>query len=191
VELRAAFGASDAQQVWLTGARAANARLAVRAVDPPGPDVTVVDAGAGSPQGVRIAIHGTRVGRVSGQVRLATGLASPETLTLLYTWTVVGNLSVEPAAPFVDLRAGSGVDITVTSRRDDFHLHQAVVAEGPFSARVQRGPREGSYVVSVVARGAPGADARGFGGVLRLVSNDPAEPSRDVRLFALGPAPGD
>jgi hypothetical protein len=124
-------------------------------------------------------------------VQVATGLEQPRTLTLLYSSQVLGNMSVDPTNPFIDLRAPGpvGVKVRVTSRRPDFRLDAARMVEGPFEASFVRDETGRAYVVNVGLRhDRLPDDQRGLLGTLRLVSNDPAEPEKDVPLFALGDA---
>lgn len=185
-----AYGEADAQEVRLTGRGAARAHLSVVSIDPSGPDVTVLPATAADPPGLRVAMTGARVARVAGQVIVSTGLATPERLSLNYTWHVAGNLVVDPTSPFIDLRASPGpVAVRVSSRRPDFSPTR-VATEGPFKAHLARDDAPGSYVVEVAIDG-PRAPAwqRSFAGKLFLISNDPAEPRKEIPLFALGEVP--
>jgi len=190
IDLKLAFGETRSEEVRLMGKLAAAARLSVKAIDPPGPRVTILPAEGTRPQGVRVTVTGSEVGRRAGQVSLATGLADPKELTVLYSWQVLGNLNVNPTNPFIDLRAPPpvGVDVRVTSRLKDFRLDQAQIVSGPFQATVARDDADGGYVVHVSAVD-PGSydDSRGTLGTIRLLSNDPAEPRKDVQVFALGP----
>jgi hypothetical protein len=192
VELKAAFGEVASEEVRLVGSMAREARLQVESVEPAGPQVEVLAAaGADQPQGLRLTMTGQRVGTVAGQVQVATGLEQPRTLTLLYSSQVLGNLSVDPTNPFIDLRAPGpvGVKVRVTSRRADFRLDDARMLEGPFEAAFAPDETGRAYVVNVGLRhDRLPDDQRGLLGPLRLVSNDPAEPEKDVHLFALGDA---
>jgi hypothetical protein len=198
VDLTMAFGETASQEVRLVGKLAGAASLRVVTVNPPGPDVAILSAEADKPAGVRVSDVGRRVGYEAGQVTFATGVDDPKELTLLYSRKVPGNLTVDPTNPYLDLRAPEpGVVVRVTSSRKDFQLTRAEILDGPFSARVERAP-SGGYAVHVTpaksagreGQGEPGPDSqRGFLGKLRLVSNDPAEPNKDLPLFALGPLP--
>jgi hypothetical protein len=111
-------------------------------------------------------------------------------LTLPFALNVEGNLRVEPTNPYFDLNRPAPIEQTlrVESAREDFKLRAATVLEGPFEARLERlQPRVYSVLVRFVpARAAPGV--RGISGRLSLESNDPAEPRKEVPLFALGHA---
>jgi hypothetical protein len=128
-ELRTAFGETASQDVELTGRLATAARLAIESVDPPGPEVKVIAGERGKPERLRVILAGTRVGRHAGQVSIRTGLDKPRALTLLYSSQVLGNLSVDPTNPYIDLRAPQpvGVVVHVSSSRDDFRLDDARV----------------------------------------------------------------
>jgi Protein of unknown function (DUF1573) len=189
VDLTMPFGENGSQDVWLTGHRAIAARLEVLSIDPPGPEVTVLPPAQGKPEGLRLAMAGGRVGRVAGQVVVATGLEKPKELTLLYSWQVLGNVTVDPTNPYIDLRGpgGGSARIKVASSRHDFRLDDARVIDGPFEATFVADEASHGYSVDVrvvASRVPPGQ--RGLSGKLRLISNDPAESQKEVPLFALG-----
>jgi len=189
VELKPVFGEKASDEVRLIGRLATTAHLKVESIQPPGPEVVVLPAEAEKPQGVRVTLSGTRVGTVAGQVSIATGVENPKTLTLLYSSHVVGNLTVDPTNPFIDLRAPGpiGVVVHVTSRRGDFGLTDARIVEGPFEASFARDVAGEGYAVTIHVRlDQIPEEQRGLVGKLRLVSNDPAEPQKDVPIFALG-----
>jgi hypothetical protein len=137
-----------------------------------------------------LALAGTHVGRIAGQVLVTTGLSEPRELTLLYSWQVLGNLIVDPTNPYIDLHAPqpTAVVVHVSSSRRDFRLDDARVIEGPFASTLAREEATHGYSVGVhvVVDRVP-VGQRGLLGMLRLTSNDPAEPRKDVPLFALGP----
>jgi hypothetical protein len=191
VDLTMAFGETAVEEVRLVGRRASSAHLRIVSVLPPGPDVVIVPAEGLTPEGVRVTDTGSKVGHQAGQITLATGLDDPNELTLLYSWAVAGNLTVDPTNPFLDTRAPDpSVAVRVQSSRQDFRLERVEILAGPFVASVERdGTGLGGYSVRVspVPSHSDGSTQRGFVGQLRLVSNDPAEPTKDVPLFALGP----
>jgi uncharacterized protein DUF1573 len=191
VELKTPFGRKDSQEVRLTGALATQARLELEMVDPPGPQVTILAAEPGRPQGLRLTLAGSRVGRTAGRVQVRTGLEKPKDLTLLYSGQVFGDLTVDPTNPYIDLRAAGpiGIVVKVSSRRPDFRLDDARVVTGPFEASFTRDEATRDYSVRVrVVEGRLAEGQRGLLGTLRLISNDPAESRKDVPLFALGEA---
>jgi hypothetical protein len=189
IDMTLAFGETHSQDAQLTGRLAMKAHLEVKLVDPPGPAITVVPASDGSPPRLRLTVHAVRVGWVAGQVAVKTGLDTPPELTLLYTVRVLGNITVDPTNPVIDLydTGQAGIVVRVSSRRNDFRLDDAEVIEGPFEATLARSEPSHGYTVQVrsVASRIPRGQ-RGLLGTLRLVSNDPAEPRKDVPLFALG-----
>ena len=192
VEIQVPFGQTGSDEVHLVGKLAHDASLHIESVDPPGPIATVVPADGGAPQGVRVTIVGKKVGVRAGQVTISTGLEEPRTLTLLYTWRVVGNITVNPTNPFIDLRTPPPVGVTlhVTSRRKDFRLADVQTVDGPFAGHITRDEVNGGYEVRVVVAPGDGKDDfRGSMGHLRLLSNDPAEPRKDVEVLGLGPLP--
>jgi hypothetical protein len=79
------------------------------------------------------------------------------------------------------------IALKVTSLRPDFRLSAVRAAQGPFEARFERDQVAGDYTVHVRAltSGIP-EDQRGVVGKILLVSNDPAEPQKEVSVFALG-----
>jgi hypothetical protein len=77
--------------------------------------------------------------------------------------------------------------VHVTSRRGDFGLTDARIVEGPFEASFARDVAGEGYAVTIHVRlDQIPEEQRGLVGKLRLVSNDPAEPQKDVPIFALG-----
>lgn len=190
VDLAMDVGATDSKEVRLTGRFAKEARLALVTVDRAGPEVSIVPADSERPAGVRVTFASRSAGEGAGQVRLSTGLEDPPDLTLLYAWHVRSNLTVDPSNPFIDLRAPGPAEIAirVVSRRAGIRLERAVVTTGPFAASVEKVPGGQGY--DVLVRLDPNRvteDPRGLLGTLRLLTNDPGEPARDVPLFALGP----
>jgi hypothetical protein len=152
--------------------------------------VKIIPADEQKPEGLRITCSSLRVARVAGQVRVTTGVERPSHLTVLYTCQVIGNLSVEPTNPYIDLRAPGPAEVMVhvSSSRPDFRLEQARAVEGRFESTFERDPNGRGYSVNVRAGGGQvPEEVRGATGTLRPVSNDPAEPPKDVPLIALGP----
>lgn len=191
VELKPAFGGTASDEVRLVGRMSTAARLKIESIDPPGPTAELLAADVDKPQGVRLSITGARVGTMAGQVTFSTGLEKPKELTLLYSVHVLGSVSVDPTNPFIDLSApgSGGVAVHVTSRRRDFRLNAIRMVAGPFEASAERDDAGRGYVVRVVVReDQVPEEQRGLLGTLRLVSNDPAEPQKDVPIFALGTA---
>lgn len=188
VAIESRFGAPASKDVRLSGQLARDARPAMVRTEGTVVAASVLPAEGGRPAGVRLSLSGKQAGQGVGNVVVSTGLADPKELVLYYGWKVPGNLTVTPSNPYLDLRAPGSpvVEISVASRRSDFRLERAEVVSGPFAARVAPA-RGGSYVVQVraVASAASG-DRRGFLGTLVLVSNDPAEPHKEIPLFALG-----
>jgi hypothetical protein len=190
IELEVTAGERRSREVRLMGPLAPRARLAVRSIDAGGPAAAILPAQGDRPAGVALTLAGDEVGVHVGRVVLSTGLDDPPEIGLPYTMRVTGNLNVSPTNPTFDLRDPDArvQTITVTSTRPGFRLHAADVVEGPFAATVERPPGAGGgYVVRVAvvaARVAPGD--RGVLGKLVLVSNDSAEPRKQVPLFGIG-----
>lgn len=191
VELEPEPGATATQAVRLRGYRAREASPSVVELDLPDVEATVLSAGGGAPPGLTIACRGRHVGRRVGRVRVATGLAEPAELSLGLGCRVAGNLTVTPDTPYFNLREPPPHErwLTVTSRRPDFALTGAAVLEGPFVAEVEPGPARGARRVRLrVDDAALPPGERAVRGRLRLGSNDPLEPHKEVPLFAMGAA---
>jgi hypothetical protein len=190
VELAGRFGVVSSLDVRLTGALARDARPAI--VGGEGAEVTasVLSPEGSRPPGVRLTLSGRHAGRGVGHVVVSTGLGDPRELVLYYGWSVPGNLTVSPSNPYLDLRGPGAqvVEIAVASSRPDFRLQRAEVVAGPFAASVAPARAAGHYQVRVraVERGVSDGD-RGFLGKLILISNDPAEPRKEIPLLAMGP----
>ena len=81
---------------------------------------------------------------------LTTGLSDPREIIASYLVRVAGNISVQPDAPFIDVR-GPGphrVLLEVSSRRAAFHLEAVQVTSGPLEAKINAATN-GDYVVDV------------------------------------------
>lgn len=138
--------------------------------------------------GVRLTLSGKRAGQGVGQVLVSTGLADPAEVVLYYRWKVPGYLTVSPSNPTFNLRVHGPhvVEISVGSSRADFHLLRAEVTAGPFAATVAAAVA-GRFAVQVrVVDSDVPSGQRGVLGKLILVSNDPAEPRKEVPLLAMG-----
>jgi len=199
VEVESHFGVSGSKNVRLIGDLAPVAKPAI--VGGQGSEVaaSLLPADGGhAAAGIRLTLSGKRAGRGVGHVVVATGLPDPKELVLYYGWKVPGNLTVSPSNPYFNLRMPGPhvLKISVGSGRSDFRLQRAEVTAGPFAARVEPAAAGGPYTVQVrvVEAGVAGGQ-RGFLGELVLVSNDPAEPRKEVPLFAMGasssPSPTD
>lgn len=189
VRFELAFGEQASKEVRLVGSRARQAALSVGQQETGAPDVELLPATASLPAGVRVSTKGMAVDRRVGQLRFRTGIEEPKELSLTYSLTVAGNLSVDPTNPYFNLREPPPRErvVTVRSKRRDFVLQAAEVIEGPFRATFSRDEANQRYLVQVrfVDQELPLTE-RGATGKLLLVSNDPAEPRKEVPLFALG-----
>lgn len=189
VRFELAFGEQASKEVRLTGARARQAELRFGPQEVGAPEVDLLPATETLPAGVRVSTKGAPVGRRVGQLRFRTGLDEPNELSLVYSLTIEGNVSVEPTNPYFNLREPPPREraVTVKSKRKDFVLHAADIVEGPFRAELTHDEANQRYVVQVrfVDESLP-LNERGAVGKLLLVSNDPAEPRKEVPLFALG-----
>jgi hypothetical protein len=196
VAIEGRFGQPAIKEVRLVGPLAGQVRPTVVRVE--GTEVTATPLAAeggqpGRPPGVRLTLSGKRAGQGVGNVVVSTGLPDPKELVLYYGWKVPGHLTVTPSNPYFDLRQPGGhvVELSVASTRSDFRLLRAEVVDGPFAAQIAPpsvAARAGGPIRTVEVRVVESArsDRRGFLGKLVLFSNDPAEPRKEVPLFALG-----
>lgn len=196
VAIEGRFGQPAFEDVRLIGPRADQARPTVVRVEGTEVTATPLAAQRGQPghgPGVRLTLSGRRAGQGIGNVVVSTGLPDPKELVLYYGWKVPGNLMVTPSNPYFDLRLPGrrAVELTVASTRPDFRLFRAQVVSGPFAAQVASpagAARVAGTARTVELRVVESrlSDHRGFLGKLILWSNDPAEPRKEIPLFALG-----
>jgi hypothetical protein len=188
-EIRTDFGQPAQTELVLVGRLARQASLSIEKVEGGEVSASVVASSDVGPGSVVLTTAAEVVGSSAGRVFLATGLSDPREIVASYLVRVAGNLSVSPEAPFVDLRAPGpqSVVLNVQSRRPDFRLTGAEVTSGPFEASVGGQNSAGAFVVNVHAVGERmNMTERGVLGRIALVSNDPAEPRKEVAVFALG-----
>jgi hypothetical protein len=185
------FGKPLTREVRLRGKLASAAKLGAIVLekrDPAGPRVEILPADATRPMGLRFTLDARRVADGAGGVRVATGVEGRDPLALSFTYRVRGFIDVTPSRPYVNLRDGSNrVSVFVSSRRPDFELRRVEILDGPFRAELgESDPVRGRSVrVHALPEQIREVD-RGALGRLLLVSNDPAEPAKEVPLFALG-----
>lgn len=187
-EIRTDFGQPAQTELVLVGSLARQATLSLEKVDGVDVSASVVASSDGGPASVVLTTEGKVVGSNAGRIFLATGLSDPREIVASYMVRVAGNISFSPEAPFVDLRAPGpkSVILKVKSRRSDFRLSAVEVASGPFEASLA-GQESGAFVVNVNAvSDRMNGGERGVLGRIVLVSNDPAEPRKEVTVFALG-----
>jgi hypothetical protein len=119
---------------------------------------------------------------------LSTNLPRPLQLSLPYSCQVTGSLTVTPSTPYFDLKVpGAAVrELAVKSSQPGFALRAVRVAQGPFSASFARAATPGGYTITVaVELDRVPSEARGSLGRLLILSNDRAEPEKELPLFAL------
>lgn len=195
VELVAPPGERRSQTARLAGRMAPGARLTIEHVDDPALDVQVLPPDGSGAAGLRLTFTGDRAGMRTGQIVVATGLADPAQLTLLYSLRVPSNVTVTPSNPFFDLRAPDARErrLEVRGRGPEFRVESAQVLAGPFRATVEAdGAATGGVAAVRVSADEPairGNPQRGFLGKLRIHTNDPVQPTADVPLFAMGALP--
>jgi uncharacterized protein DUF1573 len=189
LELHMPFGEERSADVHLQGALDGQAKLTLEDAGDVGFTVTPLPATHGVPAGLRLRVKGRKVGVHAGNVVLATNLARPREISLPYSCQVTGSLAVTPSTPYFDLKApgGRSREVAVTSSQPGFVVRGVRVEEGPFSASFARDTTGGGYTVTVALRtnGIAG-DARGTVGRLLILSNDRAEPEKELPLFAFG-----
>ncbi|MFZ5892031.1 MAG: DUF1573 domain-containing protein [Myxococcota bacterium] len=137
---------------------------------------------------LRVSCRGASVGLTSFAVAIRTGLDEPSQISLPCSLDVAGTLRVTPTNPYFNLRLPGvkALPVEVRSERDDFEVTRVDVVEGPFSANLQRKAPRVFEVLVQVDESRLERDNRGAIGVLRIHSNDPGEPTKDVPLSAFG-----
>jgi hypothetical protein len=190
LEVNVVFGSSGSAEARLVGARASVARLVPLTSLPDGVTATVFTPSDGGSQRVSLRVSRAAAGTHAGSLRLATNLAEPKEVELGYRVKVTSTLVISPTNPLLDLGAPAGTQtlVKVTSQRPGFRVERVEVREGPFEAHVRR---EGdTHVIGIsVSAGAVPRGMRGANGRLFIVSNDHAEPIKEVPLLALGSPP--
>jgi hypothetical protein len=196
VGLETDFGAPLTRQVRLRGKLSRAAKLEAPIFekhDPSQPRVKILPADATRPMGLEFTLDAKRVADGAGGLRVKTGVPGRDPLALSFTYRVRGFVQVTPSRPYVNLRVpDEKVSVLISSRRSEFELTRVEIAEGPFRAELGERHRDGGRYVLVSAQKAElPADQRGALGRMVVFSNDPAEPAKDIPLFALGArAPG-
>jgi hypothetical protein len=175
--------------VHVQGALAAQAKLTLDSAGEAGIEVTPLPTTNGAGAALRLRVKGKKVGVHVGSIAFSTNLPRPRQLSLPYSCEVTGSLAVTPSTPYFDLKApGAQVrQISVRSSQSGFAVRGVRVEEGPFSASFTRSATSGEYTVTVAVEPARmQSDARGTLGRLLILSNDRAEPEKELPLFAFG-----
>jgi hypothetical protein len=191
LEVNVGFEAAGSAETRLRGSLASAARLVLLSTLPDGMTSSVLAASEPGPQGVALRVSHAAPGTHAGSLRFATGLAEPAEVELAYLVKVESTLAVSPSNPVLHLGAPKGAQtvVTVTSRSPNFRVERVEVPDGPFAAELRRDGGVYAIELSVVAEKlAPGQ--HGANGRLIIVSNDRAEPRKEVPLFAMGSVPG-
>lgn len=191
VGLATDFGAPITRDVRLRGKAARDAKLervVLEKKEPAQPSVEILPADATRPMGLRFRLDARRVTDGAGGLRVATGVPGRDPLSLSFTYRVRGYIEVVPSRPYVNLRVpNEQVRVLVSSRRPEFDVSRVEVVEGPFRAELGARDRDrGRYVLVSATTSEVPAHQRGALGRLLVHSNDPAEPVKEVPLFALG-----
>jgi len=176
-------GEKTSLDVWLTGTLAPTAKPKLDDMkDNDAVSATIIEesSGDGKKQGVRLVSKNAKVGRGRGVVQISTSVEKKPVLQLRYSYETTGNITA-PQQVYLDPSRESLRErvFPVKSLEKNFVLHQARVAEGPFTAVVNK--TADGYEVKVTAQ--PPANQKGLvRGKLVLVSNDPLEPTKEVQL---------
>jgi hypothetical protein len=187
LEIDVPFGTSGSAEALLRGARAGAAQLELSTRPPAGMAVTMLPQTSGEAARVTLRVGNAGAGTHAGSLRFATGLGEPKEIELAYLVKVASTLTISPTNPVLDLGvpAGTRTLVRVASTWPGFRVQRVAVPEGPFVARVQRDGDGYAIEVAIdatkVVRGMRGANGR-----LLILSNDRAEPRKEVPLFALG-----
>ena len=183
-----AAGGEATEDFRLTGP-AEGAVLSVVSGGDPDLRITPLPAEKGANPGLRIHVSGRTMGVRAGSLLVATGLDRPRQVPLLFSLRVRGALRISPTNPIIDL-SGPGPKrtfIDVTSAREDLVVTAAQIEKGPFTASFEPAATSRGYrvTVSAVTEKIAGG-TRGAVGTLVVLSNDAAEPRKEIPLFAFG-----
>jgi hypothetical protein len=194
LRLDTAHGEDKAQDTWITGKLAQDAKLTIKKVDGAELDgrkavdvkLTTQKDGEATKQGLNFKLSATKVGSGRGTVEVETGVEQVPTLKLWFSWNVTGNLQGIPQNLYFSGRGprGSSRVMHVRSKREDFKLKAAKVLSGPFKASIEV-PDAGNAIqvkVDVTEPEEQRKDGKPRSGKLELVSNDPLEPRKIVNL---------
>ncbi|MGC4087398.1 MAG: DUF1573 domain-containing protein [Polyangiaceae bacterium] len=175
-------GEERSEDVRLLGDRLAEARLSVVESGPAGCKAELA-SGA-----LRVTCRGGAPGLGSGDVVLTTGLDEPARLTLPCTLDVRGDIKVSPTNPYFNLRTSGPkqVLLELQSAREDFQVSRVEVVDGAFSAKLEQVGAHAYRVDLRVDEARISPQDRSALGTLRIFSNDPSEPQKDVPLSAFG-----
>ena len=186
------FGGETSADFRLTGVGATAATLTVVSGGDPDLRVETLPGGPGVAAGLRLHASGRKVGARTGTLLVAAGPSAPRQVPLLFALRVRGTLHIVPTNPVLDLGVpgAPATVLDVSSPRADFAVSAVEISRGPFAATWQRAPDGGAaFRITVTARGETLAKgARGAVGTLVIVSNDGAEPRKEIPLFAFGAA---
>ena len=190
IQMNSEPGKTQVIDTWLTGKMKEQARLKVLK-KPSDPELVVkvieqtTDGGVAL-QGLRFTLSSRKSGFGSAGVIMETGLPNPDELQIDYSWTVAGNIEVSPAhLLFTNAKGGTSERVLrVKSRKADFKLRQARIVSGPFVAKIDTLDSGAGYDVRISFKkgAAPTATVATDLGKLELLSNDPLEPKREVRI---------
>lgn len=189
VDLRPPFGGTASTDVHLIGSQAAKAAPKVTGTGSDIVTAVAIRSDAGHVQGFRLSCNGNRVGMHAGSMMVDTGVAALPTLALSWGCRVPATLEVDPANPYLNLRASGdrATKVVVRSSQPGFVVKSARVTEGPFRATLEAPASDGSVAVTIRVQNDEIPDqARAATGKLLIESNDKREPRKEVPLFGFG-----
>ena len=209
IDLETKFGHQAAVEVRLVGRRAREARLLTlssdgaadaddsdRATDASDDDSVDVEARPlastpGHAAGLDIRCSGKRPGTHVGHLRFQTGLNAPSEIGLSWSCRVSGTLTVAPSDLYFNLKDPGQHEqrLSVRSTYSEFRIRSVKVLNGPFRVAEFDSRRPETPIAIAVDRRkfqTMGAGLRGAIGRLRIVSNDPTEPVKEIALLGFG-----
>jgi hypothetical protein len=189
VDLKMPFGTQRSQDVHLVGSLAAQAHPHLTSPPVTDSEIMPLSPAAGTPPGFQLRCLGKKIGANAGNIVVATGLDKPQEVAMPYVCNVTGTLDVSPTNPFFNLRlpGEKGARILVHSSQPHFEVREVRVTDGPFAARFAHAEDDDTYRIDVVVQSDRIADeARTAVGTLLIISNDRAEPHKEVPLFGSG-----
>jgi hypothetical protein len=129
-----------------------------------------------------------RAGVFTGNLTLETGLTEPSEISIPYTFTVRGTLSVTPDTLYINVRdpTRSEVQVDIKSTAPAFSIKKLSVTEGLFAVRSERisAQHHRAYVrllVDQVPEGVTGSVGR-----LSIQTTDATEPEKTLPIMAMG-----
>jgi hypothetical protein len=189
------FGENRVEEVRVIGARADKVRLSkprIEVLSAPeqamksrklGMHFEILPPRQGKTAGLRIRLKASAVGVYNGRIIVNTGLDRPTEASLAFTITVTGTLQITPEVVHFNMLE-PGVKsrvIDIKSTQPNFALLSVKPLRGAVETAIENGPSPGHYRVKLTLRNET-PDSEGVLGKIRIVTNDPAEPVRELPL---------